>query len=75
MTQYELAIVYGRKHYPDSGLSDRDIANKYLSTVRKVFSAPDTCKPSTLKGVVEALNGRLTLQVEFTDVKSYNIST
>lgn len=74
MTQYELAIAYGKKQNPEPGLSERDIGNKYLSTVRKVLNYPETCKPATLKGVVEALNGRLTMQIEFIDTKTYNLS-
>lgn len=74
MTPYELAIAYGKKQNPDPGLTDRDIGNKYLSTVRKALNNPETCKPATLKGVVEALNGRLTMQVEFIDTKTYKLS-
>lgn len=77
MTQYELAIAYGKKQNPkpEPDLTDRDIGNKYLSTVRKALSNPETCKPATLRGVVEALNGQLTMQIEFFDTKTYKLST
>lgn len=76
MSQYELAIAYGKKQDPglESELSDRDIGNKYLSTVRKVLTSPETCKPATLRGVVEVLNGRLIMQIEFFDVKTYRLA-
>lgn len=74
MSQYEVAIAYGRQQNPNPDLTDREISNKYLSTVRKVLTSPETCKPATLKGVVEALSGRLTIQIEFTDTKTYSLS-
>jgi len=74
MSAYDLAIAYGKRQNPDPGLTDRDIGNKYLSTVRKVLTSPETCKPVTLRGVVEAMNGRLTMQIEFVDTKTYSLN-
>ena len=56
------------------GLSDREVANKHSATVRKVVTAPQTCKPATLQGILAILHGKLTMQVEFTETKTYNLN-
>lgn len=74
MTKYELAVKYGRLKNPSPGSLDSEVANKHSATIRKVLSAPETCKPSTLKDVLEILHGKLTIQVEFTEIKTYNLN-
>lgn len=59
---------------PAPDLLDREVANRYSATVRKVLTAPETCKPGTLRGVLEVLRGKLIIQIEFTETKTYNLN-
>ena len=75
MSPYQLAIAYGKIFDPDgNGKSDRDIGNRYLSTVNKALTHPETCKNHTLKTIIQALQGDLVLSVEFVDKKVYKLS-
>lgn len=74
ISKYELAVKYGRRQNPAPELLDREVANRYSATVRKVLTAPETCKPETLRGVLEVLHGKLIIQIEFTETKTYNLT-
>lgn len=74
ISKYELAVKYGRLQNPAPELIDSVIANRYYSTVCKVLTAPETCKPATLQGILEILHGKLTMKVEFTEIETYNLN-
>jgi hypothetical protein len=76
MSPYQLAIAYGKIIDPDvSGKTDRDIGNRYLSTVNKVLHHPETCKNHTLETLIQALQGNLILSVEFIDKEVHRLSS
>lgn len=75
MSPYHLAIAYGKIIDPDTSVKDREIGNRYLSTVRKALNDPDSVKNHTLKTLIQALQGDLILSVEFVDKKVHRLSS
>ncbi|WP_009631790.1 hypothetical protein [Synechocystis sp. PCC 7509] len=73
ISPYHLAIAYGKIIDPDNRKTERDIGNRYLSTVNKAIEHPETCKNHTLKTLIQALEGELVLCVEFVDKKVYRL--
>ncbi len=75
ITPYNLAIAYGKIVDPNlSDVGDRDIGNKYLSSVKRAINDPESCKVETLKAIVQALQGNLIFQVEFFDKKVHRLT-
>lgn len=76
MSPYSLAIAYGKILNPNADVkTDRDIANRYLSTIRKALEDPESVKNQTLKTIISVLQGDLVLSVEFTNKKVYKLSS
>jgi len=54
-------------------VGDRDIGNKYLSSVKRAINDPESCRVETLKAIIQALQGNLIFQVEFFDKKVHQL--